>query len=213
MAPLGMKGTGGPDEARQTQMLSIDEAFYQFTLIAKADSVGRIKQDLVEMFTNRYGSRASLIFGEPYIPSGSRVDKQFGMFLGGFALVGLIVSSIGVLSVMMVSVVERTREIGLRRAVGASRRAVVVEILVEAGLLATVGAVIGLVAASFTAGPLSEMLSVGYAARLPDSLGRIGILPAALSLCLSVLVGIIAGLLPAIQASMRSAVDALRDTI
>ena len=133
------------------------------------------------------------------------------MFLGGFALVGLIVSSIGILSIMMVSVVERTREIGLRREIGASRYEVVFEIVAEAGMLAAAGALIGLVAAWFAAKPLAALMSISSAVAPPESLTRIGLAPAAASVLISVAIGLLAGLYPAIQAARRPPVDALRD--
>ena len=118
-------------------------------------------------------------------------------------------SAIGILSIMMVSTVERTREIGLRRAVGASRTAVIVEILMEACMLAVIGACLGLIAASVLAAPLSTLLSVN-AAQPVESLAHLSV-ERSRPLGLSIAVGVIAGLFPAVQASVQSPVDALRE--
>ena len=183
----------------------------EFTMVVKKNAVDHVKRSMEELLAARHGSQLSLMFTEPYIPSTSGVDKTFGMFLGGFALVGLIVSSIGILSIMMVSVVERTREIGLRREIGASRYEVVFEIVAEAGMLAAAGALIGLVAAWFAAKPLAALMSISSAVAPPESLTRIGLAPAAASVLISVAIGLLAGLYPAIQAARRPPDDALRD--
>lgn len=185
--------------------------FSEFTMVVKKSALDHVKRSMEEVLAARHGSQLSLQFTEPYIPSTSGVDKTFGMFLGGFALVGLIVSSIGILSIMMVSVVERTREIGLRREIGASRSAVVFEIVAEAGLLAAAGAFIGLIAAWFCAEPLAGLMSVSSAVEPRESLKRIGLAPAAASVLISVAIGLLAGLYPAIQAARRPPVDALRE--
>lgn len=185
--------------------------FSEFTMVVKKSALDHVKRSMEEVLAARHGSQLSLQFTEPYIPSTSGVDKAFGMFLGGFALVGLIVSSIGILSIMMVSVVERTREIGLRREIGASRSAVVFEIVAEAGLLAAAGAFIGLIAAWFCAEPLAGLMSVSSAVEPRESLKRIGLAPAAASVLISVAIGLLAGLYPAIQAARRPPVDALRE--
>ena len=184
----------------------------EFTMVVKKNAVDHVKRSMEELLAARHGSQLSLMFTEPYIPSTSGVDKTFGMFLGGFALVGLIVSSIGILSIMMVSVVERTREIGLRREIGASRYEVVFEIVAEAGMLAAAGALIGLVAAWFAAKPLAALMSISSAVAPPESLTRIGLAPAAASVLISVAIGLLAGLYPAIRRQATS-VDALRTSL
>lgn len=212
MAPMGT-GTSS-DTANDSRSGSAVELMMtemsQFTVVVKKHAVNSVQQTIAQMFNEKYGTRATLRFSEPYIPSGARVDRSFIMFLGGFALIGLIVSAIGILSIMMVSTVERTREIGLRRAIGASRLAVVVEILIEACMLATIGACLGLIAASVLAAPLSTLLSTNAEQPL-ESLARLSLSAVAASLGLSIAVGAVAGLFPAIQASLQSPVDALRD--
>ena len=211
MAPMGeptSSGTiGDSQSASMTEIVLVELS--SFTVVVKKHAVDSVKQTIARMFNEKYGARAMIRFSEPYIPT-PRVDRSFSMFLGGFALVGLIVSAIGILSIMMVSTVERTREIGLRRAVGASRTAVIVEILMEACMLAVIGACLGLIAASVLATPLSTLLSVN-AAQPVKSLAHLSVGAIAASLGLSIAVGVIAGLFPAVQASVQSPVDALRE--
>ena len=77
--------------------------------------------------------------------------KTITLFLGAFAFIAVLVSAIGILSIMLVSVVERTREIGLRQALGASKRIIVGRILNESLVFSAAGSVLGLIAAYFTA--------------------------------------------------------------
>ena len=77
--------------------------------------------------------------------------KTITLFLGAFAFIAVLVSAIGILSIMLVSVVERTREIGLRQALGASKRIIVGQILNESLVFSAAGSVLGLIAAYFTA--------------------------------------------------------------
>jgi len=211
MAPLGAQNRTDAAREGSSPGVSIDSRLYQFTAVVKRNALDNVKRAITEMFTEKYGAGATLMFEEIHMPTGPRVDRTLSTFLGGFALVGLIVSLIGILSIMMVSSLERTREIGLRRALGATRLAVVIEILMEACMLAVIGACLGLVAASFLTDPLSALLSTNYA-RPVEGLKRLGLGAITASLGLSVIVGIISGLFPAIQASLRSPVEALRDT-
>lgn len=212
MIPFYRRSASDEDSSSRMGLpLVVISELSEFTMVVKSSAVNYVKRAIEDTLSPKYGSRLSLVFTEPYIPSASTGSTEMGMFLGGFALVGMIVSSIGILSIMMVSVVERTREIGMRREIGASRREVVIEILMEAGLLAAAGACVGLVLAALGAGPLAELTSGAYAVDPSDSLARLGIQPALVSLLLSVAIGLLAGLYPALQAARRPPVDALRE--
>lgn len=116
--------------------------------------------------------------------------------------IALIISGIGIMNIMLVTVTERTREIGLRMAVGASRREVLGQFLTEAVLISMGGGVIGIVIG--TAVPLS----VGFftdAFRVPVSVTSIFV-----AFAVSLLVGVVFGLLPASRASQLNPTEALR---
>jgi putative ABC transport system permease protein len=120
-----------------------------------------------------------------------------------FALsgVGLMVGGVGVVAIMMISVTERTREIGVRKALGATRRAILWQFLVEAATLTLVGGVVGMVAG----GLVSLLLSVATPIPAHVPLASIGA-----ALVAAALTGIVFGLYPANRASRLDPVEALR---
>jgi putative ABC transport system permease protein len=116
--------------------------------------------------------------------------------------IALVISGIGIMNIMMVTVTERTREIGIRMAVGASRREILLQFLTEAILISLAGGSIGIVAG--VALPLSVQFFVDNI-RIPISVSSI-----AIAFSVSCLVGLIFGLLPANRASRLNPTEALR---
>ncbi len=122
------------------------------------------------------------------------------------AAISLVVGGIGILNIMMATVAERTREIGLRKAIGATSKAIRNQFLLEASLLTGFGGVIGIIIGvliSFLASLL--MAKLGY-----DWEFIISPISVILSVSVSVLTGIVFGLFPAIKASKLDPIDALR---
>jgi putative ABC transport system permease protein len=121
--------------------------------------------------------------------------------LGGVAFVSLIVGGIGIMNIMMVSVTERTREIGLRMAVGARGRSILQQFLTEAVVLSTLGGIAGV-----AVGVIGTAL-VSIVAKWPTDIPPLSIL---LSVAFSALVGIFFGYYPAKHASQLNPIEALR---
>ena len=122
-------------------------------------------------------------------------------FLGAIAGISLLVGGIGIMNIMLVSVTERTREIGLRKAVGATGGDVLLQFVVEAVFISLVGGVIGLV---FGAG---VALLVSLSGLLQAS---VSIVSVALALGFSIAVGLFFGIYPARRAAKLNPIDALR---
>lgn len=119
--------------------------------------------------------------------------------LGGIAAISLLVGGIGIMNIMLVSVTERTREVGLRKAVGATRRAILLQFVTEAVILSLVGGTVGIILGVLGSLVLGHFLATG-----------ITFWSIILAFGVSVLVGIIFGVAPAAKASRLHPIEALR---
>ncbi|WP_242258589.1 ABC transporter permease [Streptococcus thoraltensis] len=133
------------------------------------------------------------------------INRQFGIMttvIGAIAGISLLVGGIGVMNIMLVSVTERTREIGLRKALGATRRNILTQFLIEAVVLTILGGFLGLLLAFVAVG------SLGAAMKLPGATVSLDV--AFIAITFSACIGIIFGLLPANKASQLDPIEALR---
>ena len=130
------------------------------------------------------------------------ITGVIGLVAGGMVSIALLVGGIGIMNIMLVSVTERTREIGVRKAVGAKRRDILLQFLIEAGLLAVLGGAVGIVLGYAIGTALSKaMLGVTGAIPFWAVLAAFGV-PA--------VIGVIFGLYPAAKASKLDPIEALR---
>jgi putative ABC transport system permease protein len=127
--------------------------------------------------------------------------RTFSLLLAAMAVVSLLVGGIGIMNVMLVSVTERTREIGVRLAVGAQEKDIILQFLLEAVLISAAGGVLGITAGILTI-PLAASLNQGIALLAADSI------PLAFGVAL--LTGLGFGLYPAIRAANFDPIEALR---
>lgn len=137
----------------------------------------------------------------------SVITNVLTLFLGAVAAISLLVGGIGIMNIMLVSVTERTREIGLRKALGATEKDIMIQFLLEAVFLTASGGVIGIALGagfSFLASlAISSALSVKWVFSLP-------LLAVVLGLGMSAVVGLTFGIYPARQASLKSPIESLR---
>ena len=122
------------------------------------------------------------------------------MAVGGIAAISLLVGGIGIMNIMLVSVTERTREIGIRKALGARTRDVLIQFLTESAILSALGGIIGVLLAV-------SLVTAGAALGLPVVI-KPGIILLAVSF--SAVVGIFFGIYPASKAAKADPIDALR---
>ena len=131
----------------------------------------------------------------------SGTTRVLTMLLGAVAAVSLLVGGIGIMNIMLVSVTERTREIGIRLAIGAMEREVLMQFLVEAVVLSSLGGIIGIVLALVGSVVLADLMQVPFVFNVNIVV---------LAFIFSAAVGVIFGYLPARKAARLDPIDALR---
>ncbi|MGB0542912.1 MAG: ABC transporter permease [Longimicrobiales bacterium] len=131
----------------------------------------------------------------------NETNQTFALLLAGIAAISLLVGGIGIMNIMLVSVTERTREIGVRKALGATRRAIMTQFLVEALFLCVLGGLIG-VAAGYGAAEIMTRVASWDTSVAPEAV--------AAAIGFSAAVGLFFGLWPARRAAALDPIDALR---
>lgn len=142
-----------------------------------------------------------IIIPQELLRQSRQTQKTFNMVLGAIAGVSLLVGGIGIMNVMLASVSERTREIGLRRAVGATRVDILQHFLMESVILTFSGGIIGV---------LGGLAAAVMIAEIAEWQTRITLWSVLTPVMMSILVGIFSGLYPALQASRMDPIKALR---
>jgi putative ABC transport system permease protein len=181
--------------AHVTDVNRIDEAKEQITQFLREKHA--IEQDA----EGNYQDDFDLTTRKDILGQQQEAAQTFSLLLAAMASVSLIVGGIGIMNVMLVSVTERTREIGVRLAVGAKGRDIVSQFLLEAVFISASGGLAGIVLGVLSI-PLAATFNQGVALLLPESI------PMAFGVAL--LTGVIFGLYPALRASRLDPIEALR---
>ena len=135
------------------------------------------------------------------IQTATSTDRTMTVLLGGVAGISLLVGALGIANMMLVSVTERVREIGLRKALGATPAAVRRQFLVEASTLGVTGGIAGLALAAVGSAVLPSFLNQPVQLSLPAAVAAVAV---------SLLIGVVAGVYPAGRAARLAPIDALR---
>lgn len=131
----------------------------------------------------------------------NETTQTMTMMLGGIAAISLLVGGIGIMNIMLVSVTERTREIGIRKALGAKKRDVLSQFLIESLVISSTGGLIGIAMGYLVSFGLGKLMNMGV---------KVTYSVVAISFGFSLLVGIFFGMYPANKASNLKPIDALR---
>ena len=138
------------------------------------------------------------------VPFYQEVQNIYGAMtgvIGAIAGISLFVGGIGVMNIMLVSVTERTREIGIKKALGARRKIILKQFLIEAVILTLMGGIIGVVAGIASGFAITQSLAYPYI---------LSLFSVFVSLLFCCIIGVVFGLLPAVKASKLDPIEALR---
>jgi putative ABC transport system permease protein len=163
------------------------------------ESTARAVEYMLGLFHKKKDYRVSVPLA--LLKQAEATKRTFSIVLGSIAGISLLVGGIGIMNIMLASVTERTREIGIRRAIGAKRGQIILQFLIETVVLSTTGGIIGL-----GIGALIPFL-ITYFSGMITILTWVGIL---LPLLISVTIGVLFGLYPAFNAAKVDPIVALR---
>lgn len=170
------------------------------------DSLEPAENALTELFMERFGEDEdafSIVDQSEIMEAMSSVTNTMSLMIGGIAAISLLVGGIGIMNIMLVSVTERTREIGIRKAIGAGRETIMLQFLIEALLVSLMGCLAGI--------GLSWVILKVAAVVMKNSMSfTMDMKVVWLSVAFSVLIGVLFGLYPANKAASKKPIDALR---
>jgi len=190
------KRTSGGDER---EMVELHQVIVQVDEPKKVESIAAG----IERMLERFHKKKDYVVSVPLalLKQAEATKRTFNIVLGSIAGISLLVGGIGIMNIMLASVTERTREIGIRRAIGAKRKQIIYQFLIETVVLSTMGGIIGL-----GMGVLIPLL-ITYFSGMITVITLKGIL---LPLLISMTIGILFGLYPAVRAANVDPIIALR---
>jgi len=189
-----------------------EDAVQQIALqVANADAIDNVRGEVEDILRRRHRIAAdekddfTVVSMEQMLGQLQQVLGVFTIVLGAIAGVSLLVGGIGIMNIMLVSVTERTREIGIRKAVGAKRRDILIQFLLEAAMLSLLGGGIGIIG-GWMLSFLISLIDIGgitlHSVVSPDIV--------ILAVSVSIFIGVVSGMYPAMRAARLNPIDALR---
>ncbi len=182
-----------------------------YVQVISADAVPQATEEVAQILRARHrtaiGQDDFTIFSQQdLLGFASQIMNILTIFLGGIAAISLLVGGIGIMNIMLVSVIERTREIGLRKAMGARKSDILVQFLTESSLLSLFGGILG-TGLGWLISFIVKQIASAYEADIAPQIGIDAIL---LATIFSAAVGLFFGLYPANRAANLEPVEALR---
>jgi len=184
---------------RMREMVELHQMIVEVDTIEHVESVAKGIETMLKRFHKKEDYRVSVPLA--LLKQAEATKRTFNIVLGSIACISLLVGGIGIMNIMLASVTERTKEIGIRRAIGAKRRQIISQFLIETVVLSTVGGLIGI-----GLGLLIPWLITIFAG-MPTVVTAKSVV---LSVGISIAVGIVFGLYPAVRAANVDPIVALR---
>lgn len=185
----------------------IEEGYDRLELVsADLNDTAQLANDMGEFinqtqFENVNGVKAGVITLESELESFMKMINGVKMGIGGIAAISLVVGGIGVMNILLVSVVERTREIGIRKAIGAKQRDIRIQFLIEAIIICVIGGIFGILLGGLLGYAITSFMTEGTMPGLSSIIIAVGF---------SMAIGIFFGYYPANQAAKLDPIEVLR---
>ncbi|MCP4140671.1 MAG: FtsX-like permease family protein [Chloroflexi bacterium] len=198
-------------QARILRRSPADRVDVIFVQSVDADSVTTTEEEISQILSQRHrtavGENDFTVFSQQdMVDTASSITGILTTFIGGIAAISLLVGGIGIMNIMLVSVTERTREIGLRKALGARKQDILIQFLTESSLLSLVGGLIG-IALGWAIGAVVGVISTNSGTAFEPVVSLSAIL---LATIFSTVIGLFFGIYPANRAANLVPVEALR---
>lgn len=186
------------------RILKVTEIKTFYASATSKEKVTEAKGNIELYLNNKYDNDTSSyrVFDQTSIlDTANETNDSLTLMLSGISAISLVVGGIGIMNIMLVSVIERTKEIGIRKAIGAKRKDILLQFLIEAIGISTLGGVIGVL--------IGYLLSYGIEAVFEIPVA-VSLNVATIAFLFSLLLGIVFGMYPANKASKLNPIDALR---
>ena len=195
--------TGGDENSEPKKVVNYHQLDRLVVRVANTDQMASLAEVISRMLERRHNNVVDfqVMVPEQLLRQAQRTRDIFNIVLGAIASISLIVGGIGIMNIMLASVMERTKEIGIRRAAGATKRAIVLQFLSEAMIISFTGGIIGIILGFVISAAIETFAGV------QTIVTPVSVLVA---FVISISVGIVFGILPARRAAEKDPVACLR---